>query len=409
MKRLILISGAVGMLLLWSCGTGHNHGENQDGHGEEAAAHDHLHHDAEEAAHHEEEDPHDHDAAHGQEGHPDEIVISPEKAAAAGIETETVAPGPFSGVIKTGGQILPAQGDEMTVVAPVDGIVSFGGNYVEGAEVDGGKPMFSIVSGGIQDGNRIGKAKVAYETAKAEYERAAGLVESRIVSQKEFLKIRENYENARMAYEALKPNADGTGVMVEAPFDGYVKSLLVSEGDYVPMGTPLASVTQSRRLVLKADLSQRYYGRLGQIVSANFMTPYDEHVQSITSLGGRLVSSGRGAADGSHYVPVTFEFDNRGSVVPGSFAEVWLLTSRREGVLSLPVSAITEEQGLYFVYLKLDESCYAKREVTLGESDGARTEILSGITAGDNVVVRGAYSVKLASASNAIPAHTHNH
>lgn len=212
-----------------------------------------------------------------------------------------------------------------------------------------------------------------------------------------------------MAYEALKPNADGTGVVVEAPFKGYVKSLFVSEGDYVPMGTPLASVTQNRRLVLKADLSQRYYGRLGQIVSANFMTPYDDHVQSIASLGGRLVSSGRSSADGSYYIPVTFEFDNRGSVVPGSFAEVWLLTSKRENVLSLPVSAITEEQGLYFVYLKMDASCYTKREVTLGESDGARTEIISGIKAGDNVVVKGAYNVKLASASNAIPAHTHNH
>lgn len=416
------------MLLLWSCGAGHNHGENHGEHGAEAAAHDHLHHDAEEAAHHHDgEDPHDHDAMHGHEvagheedahghaageageGHTDEIVIPAEKAAAAGIVAETVVPGPFSGVIKTGGQILPAQGDEMTVVAPADGIVSFGGNYVEGSEVDGGKPLFSIVSGGIQDGNRIGKAKVAYETAKAEYERASGLVESRIVSQKDFLRIKEEYENARMAYEALKPNADGTGVVVEAPFKGYVKSLLVSEGDYVPMGTPLASVTQNRRLVLKADLSQRYYGRLGQIVSANFMTPYDDHVQSIASLGGRLVSSGRSSADGSYYIPVTFEFDNRGSVVPGSFAEVWLLTSKRENVLSLPVSAITEEQGLYFVYLKMDASCYTKREVTLGESDGARTEIISGIKAGDNVVVKGAYNVKLASASNAIPAHTHNH
>ena len=38
-----------------------------------------------------------------------------------------------------------------------------------------------------------------------------------------------------------------------------------------------------------------------------------------------------------------------------------------------------------------------------------RTEVLSGVSAGDNVVVKGAYHVKLASASNVIPAHTHNH
>ena len=95
--------------------------------------------------------------------------------------------------------------------------------------------------------------------------------------------------------------------------------------------------------------------------------------------------------------------------MPGSFAEVWLLTRPRENVLSVPVSALTEEQGLYFVYLKLDGSCYKKQEVKLGESDGIRTEIVSGLKPGDNVVTKGVYNVKLASASNIIPAHTHNH
>ena len=47
--------------------------------------------------------------------------------------------------------------------------------------------------------------------------------------------------------------------------------------------------------------------------------------------------------------------------------------------------------------------------MTLGESDGERIEIKSGVKAGDRVVTRGAIQVKLASASNAIPAHNHNH
>ena len=139
------------------------------------------------------------------------------------------------------------------------------------------------------------------------------------------------------------------------------------------------------------------------------MTPSMKEAVSIASLGGRLLSVGRSSAESSYYIPVAFEFVNNGDIVPGSFAEVWLRTSERQGVLSLPVSAITEEQGLYFVYLKLDGSCYRKQEVMLGESDGIRVEIISGLKAGDNVVVKGAYNVRLASASNVIPAHTHNH
>ena len=212
-----------------------------------------------------------------------------------------------------------------------------------------------------------------------------------------------------MAYEALKPNADGTGVQVEAPFDGFIRTLSVKEGDFVAMGTPVATVTRNRKMLLKADVSQRYYGKLDEITSAKFVTQYGGRATDIRDLGGRLVSVGRSTSDSSYYIPVTFEFDNNGSVVPGSFAEVWLLTGRRDNVLSVPVSALTEEQGIHFVYLKLDGSCYRKQEVTLGESDGARTEILSGLEPGDNVVTEGAYNVKLASASNVIPAHTHNH
>jgi multidrug efflux pump subunit AcrA (membrane-fusion protein) len=79
------------------------------------------------------------------------------------------------------------------------------------------------------------------------------------------------------------------------------------------------------------------------------------------------------------------------------------------GVISLPESALTEEQGLYFVYLKLDDECYKKQEVQLGTSNGERVEILSGLKDGDTVVTRGAIHVKLAAASNAIPTHSHNH
>ena len=95
--------------------------------------------------------------------------------------------------------------------------------------------------------------------------------------------------------------------------------------------------------------------------------------------------------------------------MPGSFVEIYLLSQPMQDVLSLPESALTEEQGSFFVYRQLDEECYEKQLVTVGASDGERVQILSGIRAGDRIVTEGAYQVKLASASNAIPAHTHEH
>ena len=229
------------------------------------------------------------------------------------------------------------------------------------------------------------------------------------MSQKDFNAIKENYENAQLTYEAIAKNHTRTGVSVTAPQGGYIKNCLVQEGDYVSVGQPLVSITQNRRLFLRADVSEKYYSYLHSIQSANFKTPYNNKVYELDELKGRLLSYGKASGGNSFYVPVTFEFDNRGDVVPGSYVEIYLLSSAMPDVLVLPVTALTEEQGLYFIYLQVDEEGYKKQEVTLGASNGKEVQILTGLKAGDRVVTKGAYQVKLASASNAIPAHSHEH
>lgn len=324
------------------------------------------------------------------------------------MEAEVIHPGAFREVIQAGGQILSAQGQEATVVAASSGVVSFSRKIAEGIEVGKGSELLSVSAEHIQEGDPVRKAKVAYEKPRKNTNVQKTGRQPDCVA-KEFAALREAYQNARLAYEALLPSKSGKGVAVKAPIGGFVKNCLVKEGDYVTVGQPLMTVTQMRRLVLKADVSERYYAQLPRIVSANFKTPYNNKVYCLENLGGKVLSFGKSSGDTSYYVPVTFEFDNRGDMVPGAFVEVFLLSGERQGVISLPESALTEEQGLYFVYLKLDDECYKKQEVQLGTSNGERVEILSGLKDGDTVVTRGAIHVKLAAASNAIPAHSHNH
>ena len=176
---------------------------------------------------HEEHD-HDHEAeAEAKEAHAahsDEIILTPEKAKAAGVKVEEVQPGTFRSVIATSGQILAAQGDEATVVASVSGVVNFTRPLTEGVQIGAGTALLTVSSQHIQEGDAVKRARIAYETAKREYERAAKLVDKQIVSQKDFSLLKENYENARIAYEALSPSKDGKGVSVKSPIGGYVKS-----------------------------------------------------------------------------------------------------------------------------------------------------------------------------------------
>ena len=401
---------------------GDNHDHSHDSHNHEGHNHEGHNHDAHEGHNHAEE-VHNHDA-HAHEGHnhdaheghdhghdhgsnPDEIILAPHKAKAAGVASMEIQPKSFRQVIKASGEVQAAQGNESTIVANVAGVVSFQRSVTEGMQVGKGATIMTISASKLQDGDPAERARIAYEAAKADFDRASRLVESQIVSQKEFNAIKEKYENARIAYEALSKNQTKGGVAVSAPMGGYIKNLLVKEGDYVSVGQPLATVTQNNRLFLRADVSERYYKYLNNIISANFKTPYDNQVYELEALNGKLLSYGKSA--GSFYVPVTFSFDNKGEIIPGSFVEIYLLSKDMENSIVLPVEALTEEQGLYFIYIQKCEESYKKQEVKLGASNGKEVQVLSGVQPGDKVVVKGAYHVKLASASNALPAHSHEH
>jgi len=370
--------------------------------------HDHDH----EGHHHEETADHDEDHDDEEEGHhhsPDDILLSEEKAKAAGVEVQEVRRGIFHNVIQTSGSLQAASCDEMTVAATVSGIVTHSRHISEGMFIQGGSTIYYLSSSNLQDGDQARKIEIAYQTAKQEYERAQPLAEEQIISQKDFAAIKSNYENALLAYEAIGKNTSGKGVAVKAPISGYMKECMVKDGDYVSVGDPMMIITRNEHLYLRVEVPVRYYSALSHISSAKFRTQYSDEVFDLASMDGELMSSGKSAVSTSSYVPVTFKLDNNGSIVPGSYAEVFLVTGERENVLSVPTTALTEEQGVYYVYLQEDEHTYQKREVRLGDTDGEFTEITDGISEGDHVVVRGAINVKLAGASNAIPAHNHNH
>lgn len=78
------------------------------------------------------------------------------------------------------------------------------------------------------------------------------------------------------------------GVTVISPISGYIKNKLVNEGDYVTTGQPLLSISQNKKLILRADLSERNYKALPTIRTANFKTPYDNKIYELPQLNGRM-------------------------------------------------------------------------------------------------------------------------
>lgn len=398
---------------------GHNHEEHDhchEGHDHSHEGHDHEGHDHEHESHDHNHEGHDHEhAGHNHESeeakHSDEIIFPKAQAAKTTFEVREIQPASFNQVVKTTGQILAAPGDEAVIVATSNGVVSFTSNKLtEGTKVQKGQSLFQISSKNIAEGDYYTKVKATYEAAKASYDRAESLVKDKIISQKEFENTKLEFENAKTAYDAVSNNKTAKGVSVNAPINGHVKNILVKEGEYITVGQPLATISQNQRLVLRAEVSQRYYNAMQSIKSANFKTPYDNKVYSLEDLNGRLLSFGKTSNENSFFIPVSFEFDNKGEVIPGSFVEVYLISAPIENTLSIPVSALTNEMGIHYVYVQIDEEGYRKQEVALGANNGKEVQIIKGLHPGDRVVTQGAYQVKMASASGAIPhGHSHEH
>ena len=350
-------------------------------------------------------------AADAHEHGEDEIIFTPEQAKAAGVIIEEVSESPFAEVITVTGSILPAQGGESTVSASITGIVTLTNNQLnEGSEVTSGQSLFQIATQAIGDGNPVAAAQAELKAAEKEWERAQELIKDKIISVREF-------EAAQLRYETAKSTAASLGngktkQSITASIRGYVQNLLVKNGDFVTAGQPLATITQNRNLQLRAEVPERYYASLNEIVSANFRLTYDaDHTFELNQMNGRLLSSGRTVNKGDGFLPITFEFNNIGNIIPGSLAEIYLLGRTKEQVISVPLSALTEELGLYYVYLQSSDHGYEKREVKKGANNGKRVEILQGLHVGEKVVVKGAIAVKLAANSSIIPdAHAgHNH
>ncbi len=388
------------------CTHDHEH-EHDHEHNHENCTHDHVEHNHEGHSHASHDD---HGHGHEEHAHGEGIAFTKAQAEAAGLQVETIEELPFYGVIKTSGHIQAPAGSEAVVVAASSGVLYYTDpSIVEGKTVTKDQALAGVSAKKLQDGDPLVKARLAYETALAEYERAQRLVDDKIISAKEFEQIRLRYETAKTTYEGQAQGMTAKGASVTSPMSGYIKQLLVANGEFVEVGQPIAVVTQARRLQLRAEVSEQHYSQLPKVSAAYFSPSYTDRLYKTAEMNGRLVAYGRAAVEGaSHYLPVTFEFDNVGDIIPGTYAEVYLLTTPEEGVVSVPISALTEEQGLYYVYVQVCAEEFMKREVHPGRCNGERVEILHGLHHGDRVVTQGAYQVKLASVTTAIP-HGHSH
>ena len=338
------------------------------------------------------------------------VVFTKEQSWKIDFATAEARSEPFGQVIRTTAQIQPSQGDERIINSKASGVVLFpNGDIVEGKAVSAGQALFSIDGSGMADNNlsvRYTEAESEYNRAKAEYARKTELAKNSIVSQSDLLKAQTEFSNAEAVYNNLRKNFAAGKQTVSSPISGFVRRVLVRNGEYAEAGQAVLIVSQNRNLLIKAELQAKYYDILSSIKSANIRLLNSNRVYTLEELDGRALSYAKSTDINNPLIPVVFQVSNKTGLLSGSFVELFIKTQNNEYAITVPNEAIIEEMGNYFVYVQLTPELFEKRSVRKGVTDGIRTEIAEGVLEGERVVSKGAILVKLSQASGALDAHS---
>ena len=351
---------------------------------------------------------------HEDEGHsPEGIRFSKEQAWKSDFAVSLLKSSPFSGIIKAGGEILPMPGEKYFIHARTSGIVNYlKKDLVAGGDIRKGEDMMSIEGQDLAEGNiaiDFANAETRFLRSRGEYERRLILFRENALSEKQFIETRSAYISDSLRYYNLLQSYAAGGLKISSPITGHIHELKVSQGEFVEAGQIIATVSSDRRLLLRADVSQQHYSRIGDIVSTNIRTSYHKKVIDFQALNGRLLAIGSSVKENNQYLPVYFEAENNGELLEGAYAEFFLKTRATENCILVPVQSLLEEQGRYYVFVQTSGETYQKREVTTGESDGFQTRVMSGLSEGERLVTKGSMLLKSASMSSSIPADSHQH
>jgi RND family efflux transporter MFP subunit len=324
-----------------------------------------------------------------------------------------VVPREYLNTFKVSGELAIPPSEVNTICAKSDGILVFSqADLVPGARVAKGTVLFTLTGQGLTSRNmdaNFAAIKSRFESSRAAYEREKPLVKDQIVSQKQFNETMTRFRIDSTQYFTYLYGFSGNSMNITATEDGYVQQVFQSNGAFVTEGTPLIAIANTNKILLRADLPQRYWQDLSLVRSASFRPAGSNQVYDIEAMGGKLVAKGSAVSAENQFIPVSFEFPNKGSFVAGTFAEVFLHTTPLAGQIVIPVSALLEEQGNYYVYVQTAGESFMKRTVTPGFIDGLFVNIPAGLKAGDTVVTRGAIFIKASSQMTGTPSHGHEH
>jgi membrane fusion protein (multidrug efflux system) len=235
---------------------------------------------------------------------------------------------------------------------------------------------------------RLEQAEADRKDLETRMERLQKMRDQELVSAEEFETVANDLAAAKAAEGMARLTLSYT--RVTSPFAGRVVTRSVDPGQTVNVGTQLFIVSDFKPLLARVHVPSKEFNKLKP----------DQPVDLVLESSGvklrgriRLVSPTIDPSSGT--IKVTVEINEYpAGVRPGDFAQVSIVTERRNQSTLVPKIAVVNDRGEQIVYISQADTTAERRVVEIGFQDDQNAEILTGVAAGDRVVVKGQRSLK---------------
>ena len=302
---------------------------------------------------------------------------------------------------------------EVEVRARISGIL-LKRNFEEGAAVRAGQSLFTLDSASFEAAAAraeadVTAAEVRLANAARSSKRLKPLFEAKAVSQKEYDDAVSGEEVAASDLKSARARLAEARLSlgyakVESPISGVTSRALKSEGSLIAGPQDLlTTVSQIDPIYVNFGLSESEQGSLKRDAAAGKLTlprdgRFDVTVKfedgRVYSRTGKLVftdvrvNNQTGTSDARAELP-----NPAGEIRPGQFVRVVLKGAQRPDAITVPQRAVMEGPQGKLVYVVGKENKAEPRPVVVGEWAGKDWVILSGVNAGDKVIVDGLVKV----------------
>ena len=223
--------------------------------------------------------------------------------------------------------------------------------------------------------------------AQLSFERVAKLVKEKSVS-------KSDYDEARASLDAAEARVTGQQALIEkkrirAPFDGRLGIRRVDLGEYLSPGSAIVPLEQLDPMYADFTLPERDLARVGNDQSVEIrVQAYPEQVFS-----GQIIAIDPGVNSGTRSFRLRAQLANPDQLLrPGMFADIRVQLPQRDGVLTIPDTAISYAPygDSVFVIEQSDSGHIVKRrQIETGSTRNGRISVLSGLVEGEQVVSAG--------------------